>query len=237
MELLQRLSSSLLFAEYSPTTDAPPDFRVFGRKVELLFNVLKELERDANDNPTNGNTSNASRKKGKQVSENRHFNPFPFNSMGITVPTTDMEARNAYVGILTQLRSMLEVRGFISCGLCGTKWPQRYLIALTEPLVSEIFQSLYAEANQPPGIVPSPITKAADAGPDQSWSQAFQISAQPMQAALYFGDVKGFGEWSILLSTRAQEDLRDCRRADGVMFWIVMKTIKCDLTLHYRNRC
>ena len=226
MGLLQRLSSSLLFPEYSPTADAPPDFRVFGRKVELLFNVLKELERDANDNPTNGNTSNASRKKGKQVSENRHFNPFPFNSMGITVPTTDMEARNAYVGVLTQLRSMLEVRRFISCSPCGTKWPQRYLVVLREPLVSEIFQFLYIEANRPPGTVPSLITKDTDAGPDQSSSPAFQMLAQPMQAVLYFGDVKGFGEWSILLSTRAQEDLRDCRRADGVMFWIVMKTIK-----------
>ena len=225
MGLLQRLSS-LLFPEYSPTADAPPDFRVFGRKVELLFNVLKELERDANDNPTNGNTSNASRKKGKQVSENRHFNPFPFNSMGITVPTTDMEARNAYVGVLTQLRSMLEVRRFLSCSPCGTKWPQRYLVVLREPLVSEIFQFLYIEANRPPGTVPSLITKDTDAGPDQSSSPAFQMLAQPMQAALYFGDVKGFGEWSILLSTRAQEDLRDCRRADGVMFWIVMKTIK-----------
>lgn len=57
--------------------------------------------------------------------------------------------------------------------------------------------------------------------PDESWSLEL-----PMRAALYFDDVKGFGEWSILLSTRAQEDLRDYKRADGAMFRIVMKKMK-----------
>lgn len=51
-----------------------------------------------------------------------------------------------------------------------------------------------------------------------------------MKAALYFDDVKGFGEWSILLSTRAQKDLRDYKRADGAMFKIIMKKMKYDLT-------
>ena len=53
---------------------------------------------------------------------------------------------------------------------------------------------------------------------------------QPMKAALYFDDVEGFGEWSILLSTRAQKDLRDYKRADGAMFRIIMKKMKYDLT-------
>ena len=49
---------------------------------------------------------------------------------------------------------------------------------------------------------------------------------QPMKAALYFDDIEGFGEWSILLSTRAQKDLRDYKRADAAMFRIIMKKIK-----------
>ena len=47
-----------------------------------------------------------------------------------------------------------------------------------------------------------------------------------MKAALYFDDIEGFGEWSILLSTRAQKYLRDVKRTDGAMFRIVMKKIK-----------
>ena len=54
---------------------------------------------------------------------------------------------------------------------------------------------------------------------------------QPMRAALYFEDIEGFGEWTVLLSTRAQRDLRDVKQADGAMFRIVLKKIKCDLTL------
>ena len=58
---------------------------------------------------------------------------------------------------------------------------------------------------------------------------------QPMKAALYFDDIEGFGEWPILLSTRAQKDLRGVKRADGAMFQIVVKKIKWDLTLHRNN--
>ena len=47
-----------------------------------------------------------------------------------------------------------------------------------------------------------------------------------MKAALYFDDIEGFGEWTILLSTRAQKDLRDFKHSDGAMFRIVMKKIK-----------
>ena len=60
---------------------------------------------------------------------------------------------------------------------------------------------------------------------------------QPMKAALYFDDVEGFGEWSILLSTRAQKDLRDYKRADGAMFRIIMKKIKWESTFRWYNSC
>ena len=49
---------------------------------------------------------------------------------------------------------------------------------------------------------------------------------QPMKAALYFDDIEGFGEWAVLLSTRAQKDLRSVKRDDGAMFEIVIKKIK-----------
>ena len=60
---------------------------------------------------------------------------------------------------------------------------------------------------------------------DQSRDPAFPM-IELMKAALYFDNIKGFGEWSILLSTRAQKDLRDVRRADNATFRTVMKRIK-----------
>jgi len=60
---------------------------------------------------------------------------------------------------------------------------------------------------------------------DQSRNTVFPM-IQPMKAALYFDDIEGFGEWAVLLSTRAEKDIRSMKRADGAMFEIVMKKIK-----------
>jgi hypothetical protein len=225
MKLLQRLSSSLLFAEYPSAADAPPDLRVFWKKVELSFNVLKELEEHVNASFKSGNISPTSYKRGKQTVKNCRVDPLPFDSMGITVPTTDAEVRDACVGILAQLQGILEVRALTISGLHRTKQPQYYLLILRQPLMSEVFKSSYGKANLPSESVFSPTTRKAVVGPDQSQSSAFPM-IQPMKAALYFDDVEGFGEWSILLSTRAQKDLRDYKRADGAIFRIIMKKVK-----------
>ncbi|KAF8974058.1 hypothetical protein BDZ97DRAFT_421872 [Flammula alnicola] len=49
---------------------------------------------------------------------------------------------------------------------------------------------------------------------------------QPMKAALYFDSAEGFGEWRILISTRADRDLREARRKDPNSFKIIIKKIK-----------
>ena len=121
MRLLQRFSSSLLFAEYPSPADAPPDLRVFWRKVELSYKVLKELEENAKSVLTSGSVSPTSRRKGKSASKNRRIDPLPFDSMGITVPTTEAEVRGAYTGVLAQLQSILEVRRLIPRDQHGTK--------------------------------------------------------------------------------------------------------------------
>ena len=66
---------------------------------------------------------------------------------------------------------------------------------------------------------------SSEGGEDQSQNSAFPM-VQPMKVALYFDDIEGFGEWPILLSTRALKDMREVRRANGTTFRIVMKKIK-----------
>jgi len=53
-----------------------------------------------------------------------------------------------------------------------------------------------------------------------------------MRVALYLDSVEGFGEWPIILSGRAQKDLRNVNNADGAMFQIVMEKIKWVLAPH-----
>ncbi|TBU42438.1 hypothetical protein BD309DRAFT_866309 [Dichomitus squalens] len=47
-----------------------------------------------------------------------------------------------------------------------------------------------------------------------------------MKAALHFDSVQGFGEWRILISTRADRDLRQARRKNTKLFKIIVKKIK-----------
>ena len=53
-----------------------------------------------------------------------------------------------------------------------------------------------------------------------------ESTIQSIKAPLYFDDVEGFGEWRILLSTKAQKYLRGVRRRPGAMLKIVAKKIK-----------
>jgi len=57
-----------------------------------------------------------------------------------------------------------------------------------------------------------------------------------MNATLYFGNIEGFGDWSITLSTRAHKDLRDFKRADGAVFQIIMNKLRWDFALGSSNR-
>ena len=49
---------------------------------------------------------------------------------------------------------------------------------------------------------------------------------QPMKAAFYFDSVVGFGEWRILISTRADSNLREASRKKPKLFAIILKKLK-----------
>ena len=111
MQVLERLSSSLLSAEYPSVADTPPNLLASGRKVEFSFKILKALQENADSTLTGGNTSPVRRKKGRTAASNPHIDPLPFDSLGISVPTTDAEVRDVHGKILSQLRNILEVCG------------------------------------------------------------------------------------------------------------------------------
>lgn len=47
-----------------------------------------------------------------------------------------------------------------------------------------------------------------------------------MKAALYFDNADGFGQWQILISGRADRNLRESRKKDTNLFRITLKKIK-----------
>ena len=48
----------------------------------------------------------------------------------------------------------------------------------------------------------------------------------PIKAALYFDSAVGFGEWRLLMSTRATRDLRHARRTNRGTFKIIVNKLK-----------
>jgi hypothetical protein len=55
--------------------------------------------------------------------------------------------------------------------------------------------------------------------------------------ALYLDTADGFGEWDILLSTRAVRDLRQTRRKAPDRFRVYLKKMKCVALLSSRSAC
>lgn len=111
MKLLQRLSASLLFAEYPSAADAPPELREFWRKVELSFKTLRDLEASTR-NPRMGDAiSPTNRKKGKLVTRLSQFDLLDSDPLAMNVPASGTEVREARAEILSELRGILEVCG------------------------------------------------------------------------------------------------------------------------------
>lgn len=78
------------------------------------------------------------------------------------------------------------------------------------------------------------IAKSTSPNPADSLDQSVETEevpaaypqVQPMKAALYFDNAEGFGQWRILISGRADRDLRKTRKKDINLFRITLKKIK-----------
>lgn len=87
--------------------------------------------------------------------------------------------------------------------------------------------------------IPSSAVEVAVKGPSanlaDSSNQTIEVpkeilapypQVQPMKAALYFDNADGFGQWRILISGRADRNLRESRKKDTNLFRITLKKIK-----------
>jgi hypothetical protein len=52
------------------------------------------------------------------------------------------------------------------------------------------------------------------------------MSAMAAKSSLYFDAANGFGDWRILVSSKAENHLRHARKQDGNTFMVVIKKIR-----------
>lgn len=113
IQLLQRLSSSLVPVERVVTTEQRNEIREFRRKTDIFLNVLKELDGSTDRASVDVKVSTTSRKKPKASARRLQLDPHPFDCVGITVPTTGHQVHTAYGDILLRLQGVLGVRVFL----------------------------------------------------------------------------------------------------------------------------
>ncbi len=150
---------------------------------------------------------------------------------GAEVPQTRMDAELLCQSILASQKDALQVRLRRSHRLDvpTSQLSQTYLGYLRLPSVALAART--ALLPSPLKIDSSPVVLDG-AAPEARLNQddadvpAAYPLVQPMKAALYFDSAEGFGEWRILISTRADGNLRQARRRDAKLFQIFVKKIK-----------
>ncbi|GJE94213.1 hypothetical protein PsYK624_103810 [Phanerochaete sordida] len=141
----------------------------------------------------------------------------PFDNLGIPVPTFRSDALARAEELLKDQKGIL----------------LHYLDVLRKPELAAIFKDAYLpQVGDEENIEP----RSAQAGggatdtssvPEQNMEvPAAYPMVQPMKAAFHFDSVDGFGEWQILVSTRADRNLREYKRSDQKIFAIILKKIK-----------
>ncbi|KAI5120222.1 hypothetical protein M0805_000036 [Coniferiporia weirii] len=128
------------------------------------------------------------------------FNPMPFEALGKKTPTTEEEANSLARELMVEQKAVLE----------------RFFEYLRKPSFSSLIHGKYS---------PQATVSEVEA-PDQAVEEfpAFP-TIQPLRASLYFDSVKGFGDWRIFISTRAEKALREHKKFSKT-FDIIVKKIK-----------
>ncbi|KAG6919462.1 hypothetical protein DXG01_005721 [Tephrocybe rancida] len=134
------------------------------------------------------------------------------NDSGISTPCSREESDKAILVVLAKAKGIL----------------QHYLDMLRAPKIAAWVQETFLPTN-----APAPATEIQPQSQEKVVSEIIEEKVpaaypmvQPMKSALHFNSAEGFGEWRILISTRADGDLREARRKDRKTFTIIVKKIK-----------
>ncbi|KAL4242837.1 hypothetical protein ABKN59_011431 [Abortiporus biennis] len=137
-----------------------------------------------------------------------------FEKLKVAVPGSQQEADNLVATIIADQRDILKY----------------YLFSLRLSEHAAIFQQLLA--GEPDTEEDGRNETAPNGGFDDLHNTITDDTpsaypfVQPKKAALYFETAEGFGDWRILISTRAYRALRETRKKDPNLFKIIVKKIK-----------
>ncbi|KAN0138675.1 hypothetical protein V8E53_003663, partial [Lactarius tabidus] len=228
--LLSTVSVSLLFLRPSNRDDLPRDLDTSHQYVILSNSVLQSLVTiiQSSSSESEGGSSDeeafpmTKRNKGSQKARKyarrggqatTPVDSTPFQALHLEVPTSHGEAKEMAMVILSRQK------GILKSHLC--------LFRLES--LSEILKRNYIPPANVDAVVDNTGAPANRSDQDIKVLEEVPVAypqVQPMKAALYFDSVDGFGQWRILISGRADRNLREMRKKDKNLFRITLKKIK-----------
>ncbi|KAL4268195.1 UvrD-like helicase ATP-binding domain-containing protein [Pleurotus pulmonarius] len=145
------------------------------------------------------------------------LDPKVFEDWHLPVPTSKMDAEDTANTVLEELKGIWADYLHI-CAMPSFQQALRPIIYPTVPganakhpspahkfLSSTNQEGQIVQRSEPPPAIPK---------------------VQPLKSALQFENVEGFGNWRVLISGRADGDLREARKKDRESFRIIMKKIR-----------
>ncbi|TFK88273.1 hypothetical protein K466DRAFT_598787 [Polyporus arcularius HHB13444] len=236
-KLLKRFPLFFLFLPSDGLSDIPDTatIRSLRQDTETVHGVLDALSRlQLNDDSLDEDRADEDlddaeirfvvKRKGqskktlkKQAKRGRRVSPADYKtieSFGLDVPRNSAElCRQTTFLLESQMETLKE-----------------YLEWFRIPTVEQAIRRLYLPTPDVAGDAPQMTTDVVvDVSITSEEEPELKIALPPvlpMKAALYFDSADGFGEWRILISTRADRDLRQARRRDAKTFAIFVKKIK-----------
>ncbi|KAH9945568.1 hypothetical protein B0H21DRAFT_877321 [Amylocystis lapponica] len=221
--LLDSLSLSLLFVP-TLSADESAELKAYRHIVVHAKDVLSALscggkfdDADMRDNgadiPERLAKRKTQREKKLRKRQDTVIDPKPFEGLGLRIPSTLPEAEEMANKVLTQQKDIL----------------QYYFQLLRNPDLTDTFRSAYIPVEVPAydatsnrvETEPPPVSDTAV----ETLPVAYPM-VQPIKAALYFDNADGFGDWHVLISTRADADLRQARKREVKLFDIILKKIR-----------
>ncbi|KAH9931245.1 uncharacterized protein B0H18DRAFT_929725 [Fomitopsis serialis] len=217
--LIERFSLFLVFLRYPSPSAEPEDIRDNRHSVERAKRVLEVLAglpfsyATAEDPGLAGRSSSGLvKQKGKGKKQPRtpsssvKIDLKLLNELGIKVPSDRDEALAVVASIMDSQKRIL----------------QNYLQIIRYPHLKETIKGTYIMRDV---SAATPSQRVEGSIEMEETASAYPF-VQPLKAALYFDSAEGFGDWTILISTSAQADLRQMRKKSVDLFYITLKKIK-----------
>ncbi|KAH9910160.1 uncharacterized protein B0H18DRAFT_516086 [Fomitopsis serialis] len=217
--LIERFSLFLVFLRYPSPSAEPEDIRDTRHSVERAKRVLEVLAglplgyATAEDPGLAGRSSSGLvKQKGKGKKQPRTPSSSVkvdlklLNELDIKIPSDRDEALAVVASIMFSQKRIL----------------QNYMQIIRYPHLTDTIKGTYITRD----VSASTASQRVEGSTGTEETASAYPFVQPLKAALYFDSAKGFGEWTVLISTSAHADLRQMRKKSLDLFNITVKKIR-----------